>query len=655
MANQSTIQIIIDGDNIKAVNAISGVESKLKGLNANATAGFQQMTSMFKTFAGALGLGFGISELVSFTKQAVFASAELEVLKSSFSGTTEDIELFRKATAGTVSEANLLKLSNQATDLGLTMENQAKLFYLTEQAGDKYGVGLEEAFQKVVLATEGNIKGLKMLGIQKAVFEDTVNKLAAAHGDEIKNLDAETQKMIRMQAVLRATGVTMDDVNNQTVDAKDRFEQLGVAWEETQVSFGGFVRDAAAGWFDMISAFVQGGPIAVGVFESMNNELDIIQRNIKSILEMYREAIRQAGSEAEKNIVGKKPQEIEKLVSDTLAKINALENAARKNGFDAETKNDLEQQKRKLQVYQSTLDLMNLKNKDSFKKLNEEYEKNAEEMTFQNSLFGLTAIEIELVKIEKKYFDERQKFQAAPLFDKSLIKETEIIETLQALMKSAKPPEDFIKKMIKDIGKNTPQPIDFLMDDEALQDRIQKNIEAITTVTDAEMLNYVMQQGYAEEAFGNMAGAMQSFYEAGGQRSRAFFDLYKAFSIAETTISTYKAAANALEAPPVGLGPVWGWALAATVIASGLARVAQIASTQPGGSAGGGGISGGGYTMPQLPSSITNLNNNTQNSNSNQQVTINFYGGNPDDAWWRKNVGYIQNLFKDNLLVINKN
>lgn len=646
---QNVIQLVIEGENVTAIRAIDGTETKLKSFQqtAKSSAGeFDKFKSLFTSAIGALGLGIGISELVSFTKEAMVASAELEVLKKNFQGTAEDIELFRKATAGTVNEANLIKLSNQASDLGLSMEDQAKLFYLAEDAGDKYGVSLEESFQKVVLATEGNIKGLKMLGIQKAVFENIVKDLALVHGGEIQNLDAETQKQIRMQAILKATGVTMSDVNNQTADAKDRYEQLGIALEETKVGFGDFIRDSVAGWADMISAVAQGGLTGIGIFMDMNNELDAMYKNMRAIKEMYFEAINLVGSKAELDAKGKSEPQLLKMISETQAKINAMQNVARKEGLDADSKNDLEQQKRKLEVYQSTLDLMNAKDKKAWEKTREEYEKFAEEATFQNSLYGLTEIEKELLRIEKKYFDMRAKFGNKPLFD-----ESETIEKLQMLFLKAKPPEDFIKKQIKELSPKNDL-LNYLPGQDELGIWANNFRNQLSEVSADAMLNFALMQGYGEEAFGNLAGAMQDFYAAGGERSRVFFDMYKAFSLAETMISTYRSAASALEPPPVGLGPVWGWALAATVVASGIARAAQIASIQPGSSSGGGSA----YSAPQLPSSVAN-NYNTSN-NSNQQaynITVSINGetiiGNNIPGWVRDTLSpEINKAIRDGLI-----
>lgn len=56
--------------------------------------------------------------------------------------------------------------------------------------------------------------------------------------------------------------------------------------------------------------------------------------------------------------------------------------------------------------------------------------------------------------------------------------------------------------------------------------------------------------------------------------------VFKAASAAQALINTYSAAQAALAPPPLGLGPILGPALAALVVAGGLARVASIFSTE---------------------------------------------------------------------------
>ncbi|MEW5745285.1 MAG: hypothetical protein AB1805_07615 [Nitrospirota bacterium] len=105
----------------------------------------------------------------------------------------------------------------------------------------------------------------------------------------------------------------------------------------------------------------------------------------------------------------------------------------------------------------------------------------------------------------------------------------------------------------------------------------------------------------AQNLAGMLAGTMYSLYVAAGQHNDAMFKMWKAFAIAEALISTYAGAARALAE--------WPWpfsiAVAAIVTATGLARVAAIASQKPGTAATSAGVSGGGgytYTQPTVPS-----------------------------------------------------
>ena len=216
----------------------SGVEVKSLAQNIRG-----ELTSALTNQAGVLIGTVGAWKLFNLSLE----SAKFEVLRANFQGTNQDLEMFRKATAGTVDDASLIKLSNQASDLGIDLKNQAILFSLAEDAADKYGTTIEEGFQKVVFATEGNIKGLKFSGIQKAEYEAIVKRLALAHGDEIDKLDADTQKQIRLQAILEASGRTYDDVNNKVQDSADKHEQFIVIVKNLALYYGGDLFNAVTG------------------------------------------------------------------------------------------------------------------------------------------------------------------------------------------------------------------------------------------------------------------------------------------------------------------------------------------------------------------------------------------------------------------------
>jgi len=220
------------------------------------------------------------SQLKEVFAQSVLAASQLEVLKENFKGTTEDLELFKKATAGTVSEANLIKLSNQATDLGLSLEQQAILFSLAEDAADKYGTTVEDGFAKIVMASEGNQRGIKALGIETKKYLERVNELAKAQGDSIGKLDADTQKQIRLQAIIEMSGGTLDKVKNKVKDAKDKYEALSVSVEEGKVKIGQLISSALLPLIDSFDKSGKGAKdflsIAFGLGSVLFNLIPII-------------------------------------------------------------------------------------------------------------------------------------------------------------------------------------------------------------------------------------------------------------------------------------------------------------------------------------------------------------------------------------------
>lgn len=173
--------------------------------------------------------------------QSVNSAAELNVLRENFTGSAEDLDLFKKATAGTVGEANLIKLSNQSSALGLSLQQQAIFFSLAEDAADKFGGGVEAGMEGVIRASEGSARAIGQLGIQKKAFEERTKELAKAEGDSIQNLDAETQKRIRLRAIIELSGITLDDVKKKTKDEKDLIEAAGVSFEEAKIKLGNFI------------------------------------------------------------------------------------------------------------------------------------------------------------------------------------------------------------------------------------------------------------------------------------------------------------------------------------------------------------------------------------------------------------------------------
>jgi len=209
----------------------------LKNSLANTNKEFTSANKSLDTF------GIGLNALASgaitaFVVKAANMGAELSVLRSNFIGTAKDMELFRKATAGTVDDAGLIKLSNYASDLGVSLQDQAKLFSLAEDAADKYGGSVESNFERVINASDGSAKGLRSVGVSVKDFGDEVERLTKTMGVNLDAMSADEQQNIRLQAIYNLTGTTLETVNQKTQDSKDKMDSLQVTITNLTAEFG---------------------------------------------------------------------------------------------------------------------------------------------------------------------------------------------------------------------------------------------------------------------------------------------------------------------------------------------------------------------------------------------------------------------------------
>lgn len=204
--------------------------------------------------------------------------------------------------------------------------------------------------------------------------------------------------------------------------------------------------------------------------------------------------------------------------------------------------------------------------------------------------------------------------------------------------------------------------------DEKLRDLYKTtDREAIITQAGARKTAMIEKQQFAQRmqiassAFGTMAGLAQAFYQASGEQSRAWFNLYKAFAIAEAIVSTISAAQKAYEAGmsiPGPHAPALAAAYAAMAIAAGVARVAQIASQEIGGSSSVGDTSSGGhhasastYTASSDDTTTTTDTDTTTSTERyvNHTFQITVMGNIVDhDAFARELIGSLRKAEEDN-------
>lgn len=147
----------------KTAIGLDSARARMKDLASESDKTTSHMKSGFERVAERLVEFFALREIVRYLKDMVTEAMKFEEISSYFKGSAQDMTNFRNATKGTVSDMGLEKLSNQSYDLGISLKEQPLLFALAKRAAEAYGTDTEAGFQKVVMATEGNIRDFVLL------------------------------------------------------------------------------------------------------------------------------------------------------------------------------------------------------------------------------------------------------------------------------------------------------------------------------------------------------------------------------------------------------------------------------------------------------------------------------------------------------------
>lgn len=167
-------------------------------------------------------------------------------------------------------------------------------------------------------------------------------------------------------------------------------------------------------------------------------------------------------------------------------------------------------------------------------------------------------------------------------------------------------------------------------------------VAAKQAALDEEMRIDEMRMQSQANTFGNMAATMDTFYKLSGEKSKALFNLGKAFAIAQAVVNIHQGVTKALATEGI-----WGMLEAGSIIAAGMAQIATISSTQPG-STGGGSSSGSSYIPSSHSAPTSNNSNNNQQQNITHTTNIIVYGSVVDhEKFARDIVPAINNAVKD--------
>lgn len=215
----------------KAINdttaAIGKANASLKETN---TVG-NGLVSTFKSVGAALGVAFGVTQIIAFGKEAVLLAAKAEGVERAFQriGSPELLQGLRDATRGTVTDVVLMQNAVKANNFKIPLDQLATLFKFAQTRARATGESVDYLVDSIILGIgRKSIPILDNLGISAVELKDKLGdtaKSAATIGDVAKAVgDIATAELAR--------------VGTEADTSSDKLAQMTTAWQNFKTAVG---------------------------------------------------------------------------------------------------------------------------------------------------------------------------------------------------------------------------------------------------------------------------------------------------------------------------------------------------------------------------------------------------------------------------------
>jgi hypothetical protein len=629
MATKNKVEVEIDGKNNGAVKAINGVESAMAKLGGLTGSLDLRMLGVSLSVAGAA------TALVSLIKNAINTADEMYMMSQKVGISVESLSTLKYA-----ADLSDVSLESLQTSLGKLSKN---IFDFTQGAGEA-----KDAFRILDITTvdvTGKIKTADQVMLEVAdrfeMMEDGSVKTALAmklfgrSGAElIPMLNGGSKGIRELQDEAKALGLEISERTAKAAEEfNDNFTRLGYAMSGVGIQIAEELMPTLLAVSSAFVAAAANGGTVMTVSQGLGMSIKILATVFGGVAVGAIVAGQALGTyyAAMAKILTLNWDEVDDVIAFGFKNIKdtSLSAGAAFNALWGDTKGYMQtlEQLRKAQLDQQALEDERAKHEKIRKEaeaLNKQWEETAATLKNDILLAGLDPFDAKLLQINLKAEDLKQKFAGIP---GSIALINQNLQAQQAALIS-----DAANKGVEDASSI----------DEDMNAEMFAKYEAEQTAAEetwlfkqglmiaefelAEELNQA-RIDMAVDGAGMMADAMSTLYQTLGEKNRVWFDAWKAFAIAEATINAYNAVLGAYKAGASLGGPILGAAYAAAAGIFSLAKIAQIASTQPGSRAGSLSASS---SQPSISNNQQTTNNNNNAVTKNYTIVINSNYQDPD-------------------------
>ena len=200
----------------------------------------------------AYGIQQAIKSVVSFGKELhslAIEGSQVAMMRSHFDKVnggldkaTEKFNLLKKASGGQWDDKQILSYVNRLDELNFTTKQSTQILDLANEKEHELGIKMDDATDRMTRFIEtGNRRGLPQLGISYVDVMKKAEELAKKEKLRYDHLDLESQRQVRLNALLILYGRNMEDIKNKTQSDVDKLESLNATYRNSEIALGQFI------------------------------------------------------------------------------------------------------------------------------------------------------------------------------------------------------------------------------------------------------------------------------------------------------------------------------------------------------------------------------------------------------------------------------
>ena len=215
---------------------LSDQEKALKGFSS----GVQNVSNQLKGILGTIGVAFSAGAVANFTLEVAKLAGEAEGVRAAFDRLPNSVQLMgelKTATAGTVSELELMKRTVQASNFGIGLESLPKLLEFAAVRAQQTGQSVDYLVDSIVTG----------IGRKSPLILDNLGISAVRLKEQFGGAALEAQSIGDVaKAVGKIAEEELTKMGDLSENTATKIARLGASWEDLKVAIGDAANSSGA-------------------------------------------------------------------------------------------------------------------------------------------------------------------------------------------------------------------------------------------------------------------------------------------------------------------------------------------------------------------------------------------------------------------------